>query len=293
MHDYLRAIGFSSAISRKDLDEIIEYTKISPDERYITPIGSNFSLVQINKLYGPQFGLTIIGEYDSDDHFHFDHCFPYCVGKYISSEDTVNMKKISDKEAYEVFCDDINIGCPLIFFLQNISDYVRSCWSNIPNNNASNVRFGALSIEGTILLGTKNSYGNYFKANLDKTNRNELIISARRGDQEAIDTLTINDMNAYSIISQRVAKEDILTIVDTSFMPYGVECDQYAIIGMIMAVHPYTNDRTGENVWLLSVVSNDIVIDICINEKDLIGEPMTGRRFKGIIWLQGRVLMNT
>lgn len=291
MHDYLRAIGFSSVIRRKDMDELIEYVKESPDERIITPIGSNCSLVQINKAFGNQFGLTIIGEYDEKDIFHLDHCFPYCIGKYISSEEAISMKKISDKEAYESYCDDINIGCPLIFFLQNISDYVRSCWSNIPNKNTTDVRLGALSIEGTILLGTKKNYRNFLERNLDKIKRNELIISARKGDQNAIDNLTLSDMDAYTLISQRVEKEDILAIVDTSFMPYGVECDQYAIIGMIMAAHPYVNKRTGENIWILSVVSNDIVVDICINDKDLLGEPMTGRRFKGIIWLQGHIII--
>jgi len=28
---------------------------------------------------------------------------------------------------------------------------------------------------------------------------------------------------------------------------------------------------------------------VCINAKDLIGEPEEGRRFKGVIWLQGFV----
>ena len=30
-------------------------------------------------------------------------------------------------------------------------------------------------------------------------------------------------------------------------------------------------------------------MDVCINEKDLLGEPKEGRRFKGVIWLQGRL----
>ena len=34
---------------------------------------------------------------------------------------------------------------------------------------------------------------------------------------------------------------------------------------------------------------NELVFDLCINEKDLYGEPAVGRRFKGIIWLQGYI----
>lgn len=291
MHDYLRAVGFSSYIRRKEMDVLIEYIKESPSERIITPIGSQCSLVQINKAFDNQFGLTVVGEYDDEDIFHLDHCFPYCKGNYVSTEEIINVKKISDKEAYEAYCDDLNIGCPLIFFLQNISDYVRSCWSNVPNQYATDVRFGALSIEGTILLGTKKNFRDCLERNMDKLERNALILSARGGDQNAIDNLTLSDMDAYTLISQRVEHEDVLTIVDTSFMPYGVECDQYSIIGMIMSAHPCKNDYTDENVWLLSVVSNDIVVDICINDKDLLGEPMVGRRFKGVIWLQGHIIL--
>ena len=35
---------------------------------------------------------------------------------------------------------------------------------------------------------------------------------------------------------------------------------------------------------------NDMNMDVCINEQDLVGEPAEGRRFKGSIWLQGAVL---
>jgi hypothetical protein len=34
---------------------------------------------------------------------------------------------------------------------------------------------------------------------------------------------------------------------------------------------------------------NDLNFDICINEKDLMGSPEIGRRFKGTIWLQGKI----
>jgi len=30
-------------------------------------------------------------------------------------------------------------------------------------------------------------------------------------------------------------------------------------------------------------------MDICVNAKDLLGKPEVGRRFKGVIWLQGNV----
>ena len=31
--------------------------------------------------------------------------------------------------------------------------------------------------------------------------------------------------------------------------------------------------------------------DVCINEKDLLGEPAIGRRFRGNVWMQGNLCL--
>ena len=99
----------------------------------------------------------------------------------------------------------------------------------------------------------------------------------------------MEDMDTYSMISERIVNDDILTIVDSYFMPYGIECDQYNIMGEIRDVVSFQNVLTGENLYQMTVESNDMQFDICINKQDLFGEPQVGRRFKGIIWLQGQL----
>ena len=49
------------------------------------------------------------------------------------------------------------------------------------------------------------------------------------------------------------------------------------------------NNKTEEKIYALTIETNEIVLDICINQEDLMGEPLPGRRFRGIIWLQGLV----
>ena len=46
---------------------------------------------------------------------------------------------------------------------------------------------------------------------------------------------------------------------------------------------------TGEEIYQFTIESNDMQFDICINKKDLLGEPEVGRRFKGVVWLQGQI----
>ena len=97
----------------------------------------------------------------------------------------------------------------------------------------------------------------------------------------------MEDMDTYTSISRKILKEDVFSLVDTYFMPYGVECDQYSILGEILDYTITTNKITGEKIYLMKVSCNDLQFDICINSLDLYGEPEVGRRFKGVIWMQG------
>lgn len=42
-------------------------------------------------------------------------------------------------------------------------------------------------------------------------------------------------------------------------------------------------------LYFMTLSCNDMIFDICINQKDLLGEPEEGRRFKGSIWMQGHI----
>ena len=96
-------------------------------------------------------------------------------------------------------------------------------------------------------------------------------------------------MDTYSSISRKIHNEDVFSIVDTYFMPYGVECDQYSVLGEIQNCRLVENNFTGEKVYQLTIDCNELIFDVCINEADVFGEPQAGRRFKGIIWLQGYI----
>ncbi len=116
-----------------------------------------------------------------------------------------------------------------------------------------------------------------------------MIAAARNGDEEAMENLTMEEMDTYSMISTRIVNEDILSIVDSYFMPYGIQCDQYSILGEILEVHTVNNIVTDEELVQMTIESNNMQFDVCINRKDLLGDPQVGRRFKGTIWLQGQL----
>ena len=115
------------------------------------------------------------------------------------------------------------------------------------------------------------------------------VAEAKAGSEKAMETLTLQDMDLYAMLQRRVQQEDILSIVESYFMPYGMESDQYRMLGTIQKVRTERNKLSKEEIVILTVLCNGMQFDVCINRADLGGEPEVGRRFKGTVWLQGRV----
>ena len=149
------------------------------------------------------------------------------------------------------------------------------------------VNLAGLSVKGKILLPIKKTAKEREMAKVAAKERNNLLEAAKNGNEEAMESLTIEDIDLYSQISRRVLKEDIYSIIESSFMPCGIECDQYSIIGTIEELEIAENCVTGEEVCKMKLECNDMFFDVAINKKDLIGEPLVGRRFKGQIWMTG------
>ena len=91
------------------------------------------------------------------------------------------------------------------------------------------------------------------------------------------------------MISKRIENEDVLSIVSTYFMPCGLECDLYSVLGEIIHFEKRENSLTKEKVYVMTLDCNGLEFDVCINAEDLMGEPQVGRRLKASIWLQGRL----
>ena len=201
----------------------------------------------------------------------------------------VIVEKHADKESYAGACDDLRIGVTMIFYLQNCTEYVSEMQKNNFDQNHMPLTLSGLAKEGKILLPVKKDQKQVAKEKELAKNRSTLIAAARNGDEAAMENLTMDDIDTYSMISRRIVKEDVFTIVDSYFMPYGIECDKYNVMGEIIDCVDFRNILTGEKIYQMTIECNDMQFDICINESDLLGEPKVGRRFKGIIWLQGQI----
>lgn len=289
MHKFLRAVGFSELNNRTEYEELVQKIAMEADNRAYTSTNGDNMVAVFNKEFAPGTGIAVCGEFNENNQFFFEYAYPYLQGSVISSYEDVTVERHAAGESYAGVFDDSKIGVTIIFYLQNIIPYIRAKNAGLLPVKGTSVMLSALSVSGTIVMPLAKSESTKARVNKAVMNRSRLIEAARHGDEEALENLTLDDMDTYTAISKKIQKEDIFTIVDTSFMPCGVECDQYSILGEIKSVDKVINPVTKEEIYKLMLECNDIMLDLCINTKDLYGEPAIGRRFKGIIWLQGYI----
>lgn len=289
MHSYLRAIGFSNIKNRADLEKVIGIVMDRPTEKKSIQLDEKVTLTEYRKDFLDSIGLAVVGEYDEKGFFHLDHYYPYYKGKYIATKEEVAVNKRVDTDGYTGMCDDMRLGVSLIFYLQNVIDFLECKKRYVQKRIPYPIMLTGMAVEGKIILGLNQSPDSNKTRAAETIQRKKLIAEAKMGNQEAIDSLTIEDIDTYAMVSRRVKKEDVYSIVETSFIPYGSESDNYSIVGTIIELQLMKNQVTQEEVYQMLLNCNDIIFQVCINKQDLQGLPMVNRRFKGNIWMQGNI----
>lgn len=289
MHKFLRAVGFSQYTEKKQVQKLIRDIIIHADERSYTTVGKKTLVAEFDRNFAEDIGIAVCGKFDEDDTYSFDYYLPYLRSDLVSTAEDISIERHAAKESYAGICDDPKVGVSLIFYLQNMISYLKLQGEGKIPAKGTSLNLSALSCQGTIMMPIQKTEWQKKKIAKDAVQRNRLIQAARGGDEEAMESLTLEDMDTYTSISRKIQKADIFSLVDTYFMPYGVECDQYSVLGEITDMKLVTNGLTGEKVHILTLCCNDLNLKVAINSIDLLGEPAVGRRFKGSVWLQGQV----
>ncbi|MCI8639181.1 MAG: DUF3881 family protein [Coprococcus sp.] len=289
MHKYIKAIGFQKISSEKEWNQILReaedtftgYERISLEE--------NLDFCEFRKDFGVDIGICSYGQIDEKETFEREYYVPYFYGSGVTSYADIIVEKRSDREAYIGICEDAKVGVSLIFHLQNGMEYMKEFQlGRIPKASTS-VTLAGLAVSGKILFPVLKSKEQERERKEESRNRMMLLTAAREGNEEAIESLTMDDIDTYTEVSKRLLSEDVYSIVDTYFMPCGVECDQYSILGEILNMDILENRITGEEICVLTLDVNELIFDICVPMESITGQPEIGRRFKGDIWLQGYI----
>ncbi len=289
MHQYLKAIGFDNINTKNDLKRLLKSIQNEFTHQTIVSYRPGEDFCEMRREYGQCVGISLCGKLDEEENFQPDYYFPYFEGSGISTYADIAIERKIEKEQYVGMCEDSKIGISLIFTLQNGLEYMRERQAGFATDITTSVTLSGLALSGMILLPVIKDERQLKSEQEASDNRKMLLNAARNGDQTAIETLTLDDIDIYSQVSRRLENEDVFSIVDTYFMPYGVECDLYSIMGEILAVRRRKNIATGVELYQMKLNVNELQFDVCVPAAEVMGEPEIGRRFKGTIWLQGYI----
>lgn len=307
MHLFFKTVGFSE-FSTNDEEKFIKAAVKKAIESNCVIFNKQLMRGMVQVRTSEKTGIYIYGEYDGKK-FKIEYYYPYLNGSISSESEEITIERHIDKESYAAVSEEIKAGVTLIFYVKNVMEYLAYMVPLLEGNNGDFCSYpifekkvaekkpingklvvlSALSAAGMILLPISKNQHQIKKYNDAANVRKNLLAAAKKGDEEAIESLTIEDLDTYTKLSKRIICEDVFTIVDSSFMPCGVECDQYSIVGEILDLVIEVNSITGEEIYIMTLECNELFFDVAINSYDLVGEPAIGRRFKGQIWLQGTI----
>lgn len=287
MHRFLRSVGYSSIEYQEQVEELLRQIVHDTNDRQFIRNENGTFIAEYRGMISESAGICVCGEEDKNGKFHVMYYFPFCKNELGRDEEFVAFDRKVSGDGFTGMCDDDSIGATIIFFVSNVIDYL---FKHKGENGVDDVQvaFSALSTKANIILPTM--VREETQKSIRKNKKNEkLLEQAKNGDEKALVSLSMEDIDKYAIINERVKKEDILSIVETSLVPLGSESDLYIMVGGIRDVRLEKNKYTGEEVYILLIDMNTIFVNVAINKKDLYGEPEVGRRFRGNVWLQGKV----
>ena len=287
MHKFLRSIGFSALQNDRETEF---YLDRAIHEKYRTAFvaGESGRVVEQYQLpVAPSMGITVVGHRDMDGVFIRDYYFPYMQSYEGIHTEESGIERHTEKETYAGVMEDFSSGITLIFYLCNSLEAGQLKRTGV-KIQPKEVFLTGMAVEGKILLPIEKQEDEEH-CKQKKREQKRLFDAAKAGDEDAIEILTETDINLMSEINRRIEEEDLYSLVESSFMPTGIECDQYSILGEIISLRMKSNVYTHENVLDLKLQCNDAIFHVCMNEKDLLGVPAIGRRFKGTIWMQGEM----
>ena len=290
MHEYIKSIGYSSVKTVREEKDLLDEVLWEPKRKKMisNPADLDSFYAELSGEVAKGAGLRLIGQYDEYEQFRLDNYYPYYEGRTESMNGSCHIGRKMDSMSFSGMCDDLRVGGPLIFHVVNTLDCIEK-HEPADEDRPRKVNLSGLSLEGAVLLPTMNTASVLAD---DGETAKETVKMAEMSENSELDELglmALENLDNLGHMLSRIGKEDLFSIVETTFLPFGLETELYKIVGIIEKVDSFVNKATMEKVFIMKLLCNDIPLDVCINEAQLMGEPAPGRRFRGVIWLQGLV----
>lgn len=292
MESPLRTIGFSKLEDTYTLEDILSDVLEKPTFQKAMQLDDKHLLAEYIKQVAPNtYVMARVAVKKSKKNPKLDvyDCEPYVVADKDMKVIDVEIEGVDDTSAYYVICEEKETGMQLIFWLQNVVEYLEE---RKQKKVCTHINVAALASEGTIVLPIQKDEE---EESFEKEEREKLRLMLQRmkeGDTEAKEILEKEEREMDNQLKERLKEEDFLSIMSGYFIPVTLEDATYAILGEIIRIQERCNEDTKEDMYVFTLSVNDMPLEIMIHKDTLVGMPSIGMRFMGTCWLQGKVIMN-
>ena len=289
MHRFLRSIGFSSVRTKQQLNDLKNWVLADPDHLSVVGMPEDGNVAMAEREVAGHAGIAVVGEMDERGVLQPEYYFPYISSTHISSDAHITWDKQAQRNGFIGMCEDFRMGMALIFTVRNVTEVLKQEETGLLSNGFGKVCFSVLAEDAEILLPIHQPEVSVRHVNEAEAYRLQLMNDANNGNEKAMEQLASHDVQMYQHLMSQLHETDVYTLVESFFMPHGMESDQYYFLGRIAALQQIRNEFTGEFYYRMVVETNRMMLVTAVNTKDVLGVPEVGRRIRCHGWLLGEL----
>ncbi|MDD5956683.1 MAG: DUF3881 family protein [Lachnospiraceae bacterium] len=293
MNEFYSAVGLYN-YGLNDLEDIFRETESHPDTEIEArdESGENTERkIEITRYVKDNLGIRERGFVYRDGSFVRQRVFPIVESDRKALSDEVSIIELKNSTGSLTRVDQAQLGCSLFTYLQNLYE--------VTDGGEMLTEESSVLYNGISLTGLSNSGMILLPKGEEKDDELEKIEGRRRkikdelfsGNDNAYEELTLTEMEIYSKIDKRVKNNGVYGVIQNTFMPKWIDEDVYFVIGTIEDCRETKIDFNGQLVYQLDLSCCGLNFIVAINRSCLLGEPLEGRRFKGKVWMQSKILI--
>ncbi|OOB78759.1 MAG: hypothetical protein ATN33_03640 [Epulopiscium sp. Nele67-Bin001] len=286
----INAIGFSDITEQEHLNKLVESIMQSPTHQNIARDRNKIQIAEYRKKVAPHTYVMVRVSVEDDirsTRVNVEECEAYVEATLEAEFEEIEVECVDDT-LYYVICEEKNTAMQIIFWMQNLVEYLNATDKGRPIIGASIL---GIALEGTIILPILKDEEELEFEIYERDKLREIVDRIKEGDEEAQAQLEEEEKELDEQLMERLKEEDFLSIMSGYFIPLTYDESMYAILGDITDIKERKNQDTGEEMYVFNLDINSMNLEVVINKKTLIGMPTVGMRFLGSCWLQGQILM--
>ena len=291
MSSSMKAIGFSDLENKQSWDDLVADVLNEPSRTFMRKYEGDKVVIEYYKEYGERLFLLVrvaLGEDTTErPKVSIEECEPYVEARYPLEVQDLDIEDTEDDFIFYVVCEDVGTGMQIVFWLQNVIEYL-DCMEDDAVDYLG-INLVGIASEGTIVLPIEKDAEDSEFEDTEREYLRTMLQRAKDGDEEAIDILEKEEQQLDEQLKERLRQEDFLTVMDGYFLPATHIEATYAVLGTIKELEIRQNSKTKEKMYWMYLDVNGMLVEIIINISDLIGKPYIGMRFMGTCWMQGTV----